>query len=114
MALQRLSRGSGPESGSGKKPESCALSKSYPTVCEFLSSVTWPDGSPRVTGTITLLCELGTLKAALNDRDASASAFVSANSFTTLLKAIEAGLSDGSLDWRLKEASGGRSPGRRG
>lgn len=64
--------------------------------------LTWPDGPPRVTGTITLLFEEGMAKAALNDRDAGCSAFVSAKTYTSLFDRIEKGLCEDSLEWRTK------------
>lgn len=64
----------------------------------------WPDGAKRETGTITLLCDSGMAKAAVNDRDANVSAFLSAESWTGLFKALEEGLSSGRLEWRAKVA----------
>jgi hypothetical protein len=83
----------------------CSWQKKFPTVAEFLSLQTWPDGPPRQTGTITLLFEEGMAKAALNDRDAGSSCFVSAKTFTSLFERIERGLCDDSLEWRVKRDS---------
>lgn len=91
-----------PAGSSAISLEPCSLSKLYPTVVEFLSSATWEDGTSRETGTITLLTHEGQLKAAVNDRGSSTSAFVSARSLTALLKAIEAGLAQGTLEFRAK------------
>jgi hypothetical protein len=83
----------------------------FPTMWEFLSLSQWPDGKPRLTGTILLFVEQGRVKANLNDRDAGVSTFVSGTSFTLCLAAMETGLNEDSLEWReRKEAP--RSAGR--
>jgi hypothetical protein len=82
--------------------ELCALSKQVPSLIEFLSQSTWEDGTSRQTGTLTVMVHDGVLKAAVNDRESSSSAFVSGKSFTSLLKAVDKGLAEGSLDFRVK------------
>jgi hypothetical protein len=110
MRLKRaVAAGAGP-GGISTAVVECALSKKYPALSEFLSSLTWEDGSVRATGTITLMCDQGVMKAALNDRDSMCGTFVSGRSLTALLEAIEAGLAGGSLEWRAKAAP----PPRRG
>src|SRR5437763_1806987 len=99
IMLQRRER-QGPGGGSSKPLLACAWSKKHPTVAEFLSSSVWPDGEPRVLGTITFLFDQGMCKAALNDRDADVSSFVSAKTFTELMEALDKGLSGYSLEWR--------------
>lgn len=81
---------------------SCEIAVLFPTVWEFLSACVWPDGSSRVTGTILLLTESGMVKAAVHDRDAGISTFVSAKSLTGLLTALEEGLGGEGLEWRAK------------
>ncbi len=81
---------------------SCKLAERFPTLWEFLTLSLWPDGTERCTGTMTLMAEGGMVKAALNDRDVSASCFVSGKTFTSLLEAIEKGLDGESLEWRAK------------
>ena len=63
--------------------------KTYPTVIQFLSDVTWDDGSARTPGSLTLFIEDGIWKACLNDRDASASLYVSGDNVTACLKSLE-------------------------
>lgn len=103
MALQRFDGGAGGKSSSARPMTSCPLLAKFPTLGEFLSMSHWPGGEPRETGTITLLFDAGQVKAALNDRDANVSAFVSAETLTGVLKAIEEGLTEGKLDWRAKK-----------
>lgn len=100
--LKRNASADSSSGSSGKQPEPCELSLAYPTVFEFLSLEKWPDGNTRVTGTITLLVDSGMVKAAMNDRDAGLSAFVSGRTLTSLLTELEGGLQDGSIEWRRK------------
>lgn len=108
MALQRFMPREGTALSSSGPATSCPWSGKYPTVVEFLSTSLWPDGAKRETGTITLLCDSGLAKAALNDRDANVSAFLSAESWTALFKALEEGLAGGRLEWRAKKEYGPR------
>ena len=102
MALQR-SRGPGTV-GSSSVPvaETAALFKQLGTLVEFLSLGKWEDGTSRQSGTMTILWEDGLYKAALNDRDASLSTFVSGHTLADLLKAVEEGLATQNLEWREK------------
>jgi len=93
--------------------EPCSLSAKFPRIVEFLAQTTWEDGSLRQTGTITLMTHEGVLKAALNDRESSSSAFVSGNSLLSLLKAVETGLESGSLEFRVKAPFKPGTPRRR-
>lgn len=102
MALKRCpvsSTGSSPQSASYA---SCKLAERFPTLWEFLTSSKWEDGGERCTGTMTLMAEQGMVKAALNDRDAGASCFVSGRTLSSLLEAVEKGLDGASLEWRVK------------
>jgi hypothetical protein len=103
VALQKFAGPGADNSSSARSMTSCPLLAKFPTVGEFLSMSQWPDGSPRETGTITLLFDSGQVKAAVNDRDANVSAFVSAESLTGLFKALEEGLTEGRLIWRAKK-----------
>lgn len=71
-----------------------------PHVGEFLTSVTWDDGTPRVPGSIIVFAEDGRVKACLNDKDACAVAFVTGGSLPDLVRVIEEQLEGGLLDWR--------------
>lgn len=105
-------------STNGERPyvplSECSWQKKYPTVAEFLSMAAWPDGPPRVTGTITLLFEEGMVKAALNDRDSGCSCFVSAKTFTSLWERLEKGLSEDTLEWRVKRDGPQAGPRKKG
>ena len=80
--------------------------KWYPLLCEFLSSVAWPEGDARITGTVLLLFEEGTFKAWVNDRDGARTAFVSGRTPDDVLAKVEAGLGSDQLDWRTARGKG--------
>jgi hypothetical protein len=84
----------------------------FPTVWEFISLVTWEDGSARVPGSITLFAEEATWKACLNDKGMGLVAFASAGSVEGLLEALEHGLSTGLMDWRKSRPAGQRPKGK--
>lgn len=71
-----------------------------PTLWAMLADVSWEDGSPRTTSTMTVFAEAGLVKLCLNDRDGGATAWASAASFELACEALEARLKDGSLEWR--------------
>lgn len=109
MALQKRGRASGDSSSGGPAPVGGELSKRWPHVFEFLSSLAWPDGSSRVTGTVMLLTEAGRWKAWAHDRDSAEGVFVSAGSLEGTLDELEDLLSTGGGDWRPdKRSASGR------
>lgn len=114
MALKRVVRSPAGAPGLRLPTLDCELSVLFPTVLEFLSLSAWEDGTARLPGTITLLTDGTMIKAALNDRDAELSCFVSGRTLTELLTTVEAGLSAGSLDWREKVQWKGPRRGRGG
>lgn len=101
-----LSRRSAP---SAKGSETVSLSafgawaKSYPALCEFLSSSTYTDGSSRELGTLTLSCRDGRLLASLNDKAASLYCFVSGDTLDALLKSSCRAIEDPEADWRVSQ-----------
>ena len=72
----------------------------FPALVEFMTCEKWDDGSPRKTGSITIFLDTGTLKGCLADRDGDWVSFLTAQGFTELLGALDAGLQAKSLDWR--------------
>lgn len=76
----------------------------WPALCGHLFDLKYDDGTERQTSTLMLLSELGVVKACLNDRDVSRSAWVSGRTVDECLEALESGLVADSLDWRVKPA----------
>lgn len=103
MALMRRMTGS---NGSALGPYVWTPSpqddKKLPTLCEFLSSSSWPDGSARRPGTCLLFVDEGKLKACLSDRDQGLVAFVVGTSFADVLLACEGVLTREDADWRAQ------------
>jgi hypothetical protein len=104
--LERSSQGASIESFG-------SWAKTYPSLCEFLASTTYEDGSSRECGTLTLGTADGRLRVSLNDKDTNQYCFLTADSLEKALKracqAIEAG--DG--DWRESDPEYGKKKGRR-
>lgn len=71
------------------------LLKDFPTLLEFLSLSSWPNGEERTTGTMTISCYQGRCSICLNDRDQERSQFVSADTLKDAFKAAEK-IADGS------------------
>lgn len=100
MGLRKPSIPSSAGGDGGGSLEECGLSKRYPTVVAFISESKWEDGSVRERGKVTLFVEDGMVKAALTDPALGAVAFVSGRSFTSLMEAMEKGLTNDRLEWR--------------
>ena len=78
-----------------------------PDVVSFLSLSTWPDGSPRATGTVMLFAEGGSWKAWVHDRDAAMGMFASAGTLLDLMEVVDEAVREGTGDWR-PDRKGGR------
>lgn len=77
-----------------------------PTLLEWTTSLKWENGDKRKTGTVMILAEDGVWKAWLHDRDGACSGWLSAGSMLDLLVAIEEGLCNNSINWRVDKAGG--------
>lgn len=84
------------------------MAKKFPALLEYLTETRWPDGKPRVTSTVLILCEDGYFKACVNDRANSRTAWCSAKSYAELLVALEKGLQESSLEFRAPRPQRGR------
>jgi len=113
LRIVRAGRGEEGASGGAARPvKPSAYFKTLPVLWEFLTTVVWDDGERRTTGTVLYFFDEGRLKACLSDRDSDRVAFVTAGTWEELQEAIDAGLADGSLDWR--QSSRGRAGARKG
>lgn len=72
----------------------------------YLADVKWDDGSSRETATLMLVFDSGRLKACINDRAMSRTAWVSGESLEGLFDRLDAGLGADSLEWRAAKAWG--------
>lgn len=109
MALQRpRSGGDGEGAGDSRKPVPCRLGEGYPTLLEFLSSSRWPDGKPRIRGTMLITWSEGRFRCWLNDKDAGRSSWVSQETLSDLLASVESGLESDDLEWRKDKPKAGK------
>lgn len=74
--------------------------KDFPTLCEFLASGVYEDGSKRLTGTFQLFTEGGIWKATLRDKELKCFAFLSSETIEGLLLSVEVALQEGKVEWR--------------
>lgn len=72
----------------------------YPAVFEHLADTTWEGGGTRETSTMVLRVEGGRFNVALNDREAKASMYVTADTVEEAIQAIEAMLQTDNADFR--------------
>jgi len=72
----------------------------YPAVAEYLTLDRWEDGTVRSRSTVTIFAEEDCWKCCLNDRDGSRSLFVSASTFSGLLRTLERCLQEEGTPWR--------------
>jgi len=77
-------------------------SEVYPTLWEWLTEEKFDDGTFRTTSSLLVFVQSGELKACINDRHYSRSAFISAATVEDLLQSLDEKLESDSLDWRVK------------
>lgn len=99
----RKREGSPGGAGSAVRVEPCAWAISTPALWEFLTLDKWEGGEQRRGGTVLVCVDQGIFKAWINDRDGSCAAWCSAATLEGLWEAVEAGLRDGSHEWRPTE-----------
>jgi hypothetical protein len=103
MALPRKTALAETSESSTSSAMAAGLLSEYSELWAFLTAVTYPDGSKRLTGKISLSCESGQLGLLLTDPETQAYAFLNGKSLTDLLTDAELRLSDGSLSWRASK-----------
>jgi hypothetical protein len=89
--------------GPGKavgKPVDERFEKKHPTLFDFLSQDTWPDGEARERATVILFAEGGTWKACLSDKTTQACLWATGDTFVGLLEGLEGRLTEDKPDWR--------------
>lgn len=78
----------------------------YASLMEFLSSTSWEDGSHRLTGTLQISTGAGRWQGKIRDLDAKRYCFVTAESLSSLLEALDRVCETGQADWRADEWPG--------
>lgn len=93
------------EKGFAPDPVDEGFRKKYPTLWMFLSAGAWPDGEMRKRSSLSIFSDDGMVKGVLNEKEANVSLWASAPTFTGLLEALEARLTEDRPEWRAnKEA----------
>lgn len=72
----------------------------HPDLYEFLAESMWDDGKKRSTGTLIIASDGRSIKAKVCDRDGKRGAWVTADTFSDLLRRIDIALHNDDLDWR--------------
>lgn len=110
MAMRRPAA-SIPPDGSAHQVSDEDFRKRFPTIMEYLTEVTWEDGTARESSTVTTFIEDGLFKCALNDRDGHRSLYVTGDTFKKAMEALEKAVSGTAADWRAWQAKGKRGRG---
>lgn len=92
-------------SGAGGPIQPCPFWKDFPALWEYMSSGSYPDGSPRQTSSLTVFIEDGLIKLCLSDRDNSQTAWGASDEFEDALLGLEKALAGGVVQWRRKPAA---------
>lgn len=96
-------RSGGDSSSGGMKSSSWPMesdSKKYPTLCEWLSAISYEDGGKRVPPSMTFFVDEGSLKVCLSDRDQGLVGFLTFTDLVGLWKALEERIAADDIDWR--------------
>jgi hypothetical protein len=88
------------ESEAARAPGWSPFAKDYPALWEYLSAVSWEDGTSRETSTVLLFTEDGRVKACLHDRAEARSLWSSGEGVEGALGALEHALETGQAEWR--------------
>lgn len=74
-----------------------------PNLFAFLTDTKYDDGSPRMTGSVSIFTQVGVLKACIADKDNKRIAFVEALSLCELVQMIEDAICNDSTDWKVQQ-----------
>jgi len=91
----------------GGKVEPCDLALQVPTLYEYLTQCSWPDGTERQTSGLLVFHQDGMLKGMLRDKDSGLCLWIAGKSLTAMLVALEAALLDPEAEWRLDRPPAG-------
>jgi len=97
MAMKRPAVGSQANSGVNEADET--FFDWYPELHERLSETKWEDGKPRKVDTLMIFREHSMWKVLIHDREARTKAWVSAPTWESMLKVLEARIAEGTLEW---------------
>lgn len=81
-------------------PCQCSTLAKFTSVCEYLTTAKWDDGSPREPSKLSVSVQDGCVLIALNDVDLKQSCYTSSTSLQDGLKLLDKALKDSSVTWR--------------
>lgn len=87
-------------SSSGSNVSKSTMFDSFPELWDFLTCPQLPDGSKRQPGKLSLSCEHGMWKVALNDEHTSLYACLTNHDLDNLILMVEARLAEATLPWK--------------
>lgn len=85
-----------------------AFERTYPSLCEYLVTEKWDDGTARQPSAISLTIDGGHVNIALNDKALKQSLYCVAPTLAEGLQLLEQVLKDGTGNWRAWKAGKGR------
>jgi hypothetical protein len=89
------------EKGSAKAYDGIERDR-FPHLVDWMTSVTFDDGSKRKTATLFVFCEGGVVKGCLNDRDTEEALWAEGIGFVDFLDTLETSLAAENVAWRAK------------
>lgn len=78
----------------------CKSLVKLPTLLSYLQEETYEDGSKRELASVAVFVERGWVKVALNDKDQRRSLYITSESLSGALEALEMAIQDDKGDWR--------------
>jgi len=85
------------------------FAKKHPLLWSYLTQTAWEDGTARLTSSLLIFSDDGTLKGMLRDREAGLCLWVAGATFGGLLEALEGSLGDPRADWRQDRQQAGQT-----
>ncbi len=108
MALSKPSVAGSTQDSSLSSLSPGQLLSSFSEIWEFLTKLSYQDGSPRHSGKVSLACSSAGLQVTLTDPSSNCYCCVTKNSLDDAFLALEVGLKEGTLAWRASSYTPGK------
>jgi hypothetical protein len=103
MALPRKDALAADSLSSTSRPLDAGPLEPYSELWDFVTQTSFPDGTKRLPGKLSLSFESGLLGLLLTDLETGSYAFLTSRGLSDLLAEAELRMSDGSLTWRVSK-----------
>ena len=103
MFQKPVQQSGGASSGNGVAAECPLLKKRCPTVLQYLTALSWPDGEVREVGSLVVFAKDGLWSIALGDKQTDLQLWGGGDTLEAALMALEANLKLPKPDWRKKK-----------